>query len=283
MNVDKEVAQYRAWLISRGRESSANKYCRHVRRWLYEPEVYEDQIINKRYSPNYRRSLVASLRSWANYSEDVELLRWLSDLKLPAAAPKGSREPIPFKKWRQIQSLIRNATFLEDPEIYVCGIVAARGIRCGDVLRLTYRDIRDAVRTGVLRFQGKGERWQEYNAALFMPQLKGLKSLYWEGKERVWEHIGSTSSQESAGRRIRRAFDLIAEHAKLPTKELYAHRFRHTYATYFLQEMAGNPEAIFLLQQQMGWTQLNTASNYLRRSRRDELNELESRMFSRKR
>jgi integrase len=79
---------------------------------------------------------------------------------------------------------------------------------------------------------------------------------------------------------VRWAFDKIAADVGIEPSDLYAHRFRHTYATHFLQEMDKDPEALFKLQQQMGWAKLDTAMNYLRRSRREELDQVETKLLS---
>jgi integrase len=88
--------------------------------------------------------------------------------------------------------------------------------------------------------------------------------------------------QEAAVRRVERAFDRVAAYLALRPGELYCHRFRHTYATHFLNELQGDPEALLKLQQQMGWSRLDTAMHYLRRDRRHELDLVEERLYSRR-
>ena len=259
------------------------QYCRVVRRWLEDPAVVEAMMTDEECAPNYRRSLVAGVRVWARFVEDGELLLRLSDIRLPAPEAIDVREPFGFEEWFEIQDAIDGADYLNDARRGVCGIIALRGIRCGDVLRLAKRDISRALETGVLPFEGKGGRRHEFNAEPLRPYLELLMSLRWPGKRvrnLVCPRSREDKAQESAGREIRRAFDRVARDVGIRPEDLYAHRFRHTYATYFLQEMEGDPEAIFKLQQQMGWARLDTAANYLRRSRREELNEIESRLLS---
>jgi len=93
----------------------------------------------------------------------------------------------------------------------------------------------------------------------------------------------SRASQETATRRIRRKMDLVADAVGVSREDLHPHKFRHTYATLYLQELEGDPEALPKLVQQMGWANLNTAANYLRRNRRPELDAVEARMHKKMR
>ena len=279
------LENYRAWLVRRGRERSANRYCIIVRRWIEGPDEFLETITSSNYTPNYRRSLIAAVKSWAKFTEDEDLRKQLEDIRMPAAVPASAREPLTKEEWARVRRAIDDADFLTDAQRNVCALIALRGIRCGDVLRLTKRDITQALKTGVLAFESKGERWQRFNARPLRVYLEGLLEDWGRGKKykRVCNLISPGSkpanAQESAGRSIRSAFDRIAKFADFDSEDLYAHRFRHTYATLFLQTMQGDPEALPKLQQQMGWARLDTASNYLRRSRQEELDAVESEMF----
>lgn len=274
-----------AWLHKRGRGRSADQYRRVVKLWLDGKDEFEAKMTSTSYSPNYRRHLIACVRVWAKYTGDGDLLVRLEDIKRPAAIARDVREPFEFSDWFAIRNAIENYPGITDAKRNVCALIALRGIRCGDVLRLAKRDVSQAVDAGVLAFESKGERWQKFNAAPLLPHLKGLMGC-WHHGQRVRNLVSPGSSeehcQETAGRAIRRVFDEIADEIGMNPEDLYAHRFRHTYATYFLQEMAGDPEAIFKLQQQMGWARLDTASNYLRRSRQGELDAVEERLLGRK-
>lgn len=237
------------------------------------------------FAPNYRRHLAACLRSWARFSEDEGLLSRLEDVRLPAAVPRDVREPLEFEKWVQIREFIDGSN-LKPAKRAVCAIIAVRGIRCGDVLRLKKKDLSDAVNSGTLAFEAKGERWLRYNARPFVEYLDELLSQRWKDTKRVRNLVCPNSRedkcQDTAGREIRRAFDSIAVQIGMDPGDLFAHRFRHTYSTYFLHQMVGDPEAVFKLQEQMGWARLDTAANYLRRSRREELDAVESVLLSRR-
>jgi integrase len=186
----------------------------------------------------------------------------------------------------KVRRAIDEAPYLNPPRKNVCAIIALRGIRCGDVLRLRRLDISGALDTGTLAYEAKGERWQRYSAAPLRPYLQGLLDCKWPPGGRVRSLVCPRSRadrcQDTAGREIRRAFDRVAADLELPAEDLYAHRFRHTYSTHFLRQMKGDPEAIFKLQQQMGWARLDTAANYLRGSRREELDAVEEQLLMRR-
>lgn len=245
----------------------------------------ERMLTSSEFAPNYRRHIAACLRSWARFSKDEALLSRLEDVKLPAPVPRDIREPLEFEKWVEVREFIENSN-LKPAKRAVCAIIAVRGIRCGDVLRLKKKDLSDAVSSGTLVFEAKGERWLRYNARPLITYLEVLLSYRWKNAKRVRNLVCPKSRedkcQDTAGREIRRAFDSIAVQVGMDPGDLFAHRFRHTYSTYFLLQMAGDPEAVFKLQEQMGWARLDTAANYLRRSRREELNEVESALLSRR-
>ena len=275
---------FRAWLVRRGRGRSANQYCRNVRRWLDDSESYEEMVLSRSYSPNYRRHLLTCLRVWARYAHDEKLRDWLDDVRMPAPVAKTAREPLPIDDWKTVREHIVETDSLTEAQRHTCSLIAVRGIRCGDVLRFTKRDLQQAIKTGELKFEAKGERWLEFHAAPLLPHLEGLLALSWPKNASVANLVSPRSSDhavcDTAGRTIRRVFDRLAVQLDMEPEDLYAHRFRHTYATFFLQKMEGDPEAIFKLQQQMGWASLETAANYLRRSRRSELNAIEESLLS---
>jgi integrase len=284
MSAADDLADYRDWLLRRGRGRSVDAYSRAVSRYLSDPDDFEAQLTSGRYSPNYRRFLAASVKSWARFSRDEDLIERLGDIRLPAPVAKEHREPFDMETWIEIRQEIAEAPYLQPGVRAVCSIVAVRGIRCGDILRVTRAEVVKALKTGILAYEGKGERRQKYSAAPMKPYLEDLEELFegyeWRGKDLLVRHLVCKSgAQDTAGKAVRRGFDRVADHLEVDRAEIHAHKFRHTYATHFLQAMEGDPEAIFKLQTQMGWARLETAGNYLRRSRRDELDDIESRLL----
>ena len=282
---DPTVEDFQAWLTRRGRERSAAQYGRVVRLYLDDSEDFEGKISNRRYSPNYRRHLAACLRSWAKFTKDNDLRDWLDELKLPAAVPRDVREPFERDQWFAILDEIDGADYLNPPVKAVCLIVATRGIRVGDTVRLQRREIQQAIKTGILTFEAKGERRMRFSAAPVADYLRDLLDMEWGNRKRVRDLISPRSAdgdkaQANAGNIVRDGFDQVAEAVGIPSEDLYPHKFRHTYATHFLGELEGDPEAVIKLKEQMGWARLDTALNYLRRSRQGELDQVEQSLFA---
>ena len=271
------IGEFEEWLERRGRGASRAQYARIARRYQSDPEDIEGLIVDEDYSPLYRRHVAAVLKSWATFSGNGDLLVRLSDTRLAPGVPMGQREPLPREDWIAVRAAIERSPGLSEPLRLVCGLIALRGIRAGDVLRLRRIDLRNAIKTNTLSYKAKGGRWQHYRAKPLRHFLNGLNDLRWGTRKTVAELVSPTA--DSAGRAVRRAFDALADELGMPREDLYAHRFRHTYATLFLQELEGDPEAVFKLQEQMGWAQLETAASYLRRSRREELDEAEDRLL----
>lgn len=287
IDIDDALAGYEAWLVRRGRERSLKRYRATVRRYLVDSDAYMKMLVSARYSPNYRRFLAACAKSWATYAEDGKLLAELADIRLPAPIARDTREPFDTETWESIRDEIRRADYLSPGVRAVCSIIAVRGIRCGDILRATQSDVDKALKTGVFTYVAKGEKIQRYNARYFREHLETLQELFetldvgrWDTKDpSVRCLVCRTGKPDAATSAIIRAFNNVAESLGLDPAEVHAHRFRHTYATHFLQAMAGDPEAVFKLKDQMGWSRLETAANYLRRSRQEELDDIESQLL----
>ena len=152
-------------------------------------------------------------------------------------------------------------------------------------MRMTRDQIRRGLDTETLTYEGKGGRMLSVSSAPLRAPLSALDGLFSGRHQRVRNivspHSAPENAQRTATRRLQRVFDGIAEDVGLPSADLYPHRFRHTYATLFLQELEGDPEALLKLQDQMQWANLATAQNYLRRNRRPELDLVESRLHER--
>lgn len=287
IDIDAELDGYTDWLTRRGRGRSMPKYRSTVRRYLEDPDGYKRLLVSSRYTPNYRRFLAACAKSWATYAGDTELRDELSDIRLPAPVAQDEREPFDREIWFKIRDEIREAPYLKPGVKAVCSIIAARGIRCGDILRTTRSQIKTALKSGTLTFVSKGEKILRYRVQHFREYLEDLDVLFEDQGFRFAEEpdptvrflVCGSGNASAASTAIVRAFSRIAGKLGMGTEEIYAHRFRHTYATHFLQTMHGDPEAVFKLKDQMGWSRLETASNYLRRSRQDELDDIESQLM----
>lgn len=276
---------FQTWLHKRGRGRSASQYIQVINGYLDDPGTYETKITSSSLSPNYRRHLAAVLRQWAKYTKNKDLIAHLEELRLPAPIPKGPKEPFDRETWFSILDEIEGADYLKSSEKLVCSLVATRGIRVGDALRITRKEIQQALKTGLLVFEGKRERRTTFSAAPIAEYLEELLGLPWGSRARVRWLVSPRSAddhraQRNARNRIGLAFKRVADNLDIEPEDMHSHKFRHTYATHYLSEMKGDEEAIFKLQQQMGWARLDTAQNYLRRSRRGELDQVEQSLLA---
>lgn len=166
-------------------------------------------------------------------------------------------------------------------------IIAIRGIRCGDVLRLQQKDILEALKTGRLGFISKGEKPIVFGSKSISEPLKQLAKMRWPEDGHVWNLVCPRSSAQkaydSASRRIRLCMKKLEHELGYEKGDLYSHRMRHTFVNQFLAEMQGDSAAVFKLQDMMQWSSLNTARSYVKRAELSELDEIEKRMFSSRR
>ena len=289
MSHEAKLQRYAAWLVRRGRERSVSQYVGVLRSFLSDESGFFNKINDRRLSPKYRHHLVSCLRSWAKYKKNKKLSDTLDDIRLPPSAPRGHREPLTLKEWTKIRKTIQQADWIEPFCKNVLLIVVYRGIRVGDVLRVHRNDAEEALSSGSLAFESKGGGWKHFSVRAFLGPLQGLLDAWPQDADFVREGIvierrggwpawkGEEATQRAAKDAIRYTLKQLEEELDI---ELFAHRFRHTYADHFLREMEGDPEALFKLQSQMGWTNLATAQNYLRRSRREELAEVEEALLN---
>lgn len=283
-----ELKSYADWLCRRGRERSAQQYVTVIRGYLANEDSYFHKINDKALSPSYRRHLVACLRSWAKYKKDQELIDTLDDLRLPPPAPRDHREPLTLREWNSVRKAVQQAEWIDPFVKNALLVVILRGLRVGDVLRLTLKHARDAIDSGSLAFESKGGGWKHFSSSSLLEPLTALLSVWPSGatcirdgilieRQRKLPSVSEERRQKAAKDAVRAVLKRITNELQIP---LFAHRFRHTYATLFLQEMEGDPEALFKLKDQMGWAQLATAQNYLRRSRREELAQVEATLLN---
>ena len=278
-----DLVEYASWLRRRGRaQSTVEQYCRLLRRLL----ALEDRtapLLEREKSPMYRHTMAAALRSWATFAEDDELAARLKDLKLPARLRRGTREPLEREQWLAIAAELEADEEMPKALRAALLMMTLRGLRCGDVLRLGRKALLEARRTGSLRLVAKGERLIHVNAEPLLGAIETLLAKPWKDAKTVADLITSGRREcrhASSVRAVRRALDEVADRLGIDKRDLYPHRFRHTYVHFFLSELRGDPEALVKVQQQMGWARMETAGSYMRRARQAELDAVEFRLLS---
>lgn len=276
------LAEFRSWLAHRGRSEGTQDQYPGAVRFCYRHEDPLTPIRDRRNSSCYRHSLKTALRAWARFSDDSALRKELEDLKLPSLQRKSVRQPLSEEEWFEIQELFSKDEHIAPVMKAAIEIMMIRGLRCGDVLRLKKSEIARAIQTKRLRFIAKGERTLEYSAKPFMAQLKVLSKIDGDNEVQVWRAL-TGGKWSTATRLVRKTIHDFCKRLGREKGEVYAHRFRHTFVNNFLKQMKGDPRAVFFLQDAMGWASPNTARNYVARAGAEELEEIEAKVYSRRR
>jgi integrase len=276
--VESRLPSYRRWLVENGREErTVKQYLCCLRRCLAHEDGVTARLLDRRLAPKSRRVYLSALRSWATYAEDGQLLKRLGMIKLPPAVRVKPKVELDRETWRV---LVRHLQAQEaTPMRAVLLIMALRGLRCGDVLRLRRRELVEARRTGMLAFEAKGGRRLEYDAATIREHLEHLEHQRPLGNA-DWERVADliAISHDSATRRVRRVLAAYARDLKID--DLHPHRLRRTYATHYLRALDRDPQALIKLQKHLGWASMATAAGYVDATNAEELNQVGSRMVA---
>lgn len=268
---DKNLEKFRTWLLERGRgDDTADTYVTNVRSCHADPQGITHRLVSGELAPNTTHCNLASLRSWALFSKDDALAKRLSDIRLPPARRVTTKLPLGVDDWRRVVRHLQTCTMRPDAMRYVLLIMALRGLRAGDVLRIRRTDVVRAVATGKLVYEGKGRKRTEISAVPIREQLEALAQI--KGWERVRDLIGAAKSRRGMGRKVWRAALRTAKGAGI--LQMNPHRYRHTFATRFLDELHGDPNAIVKLQKYMSWESMNTAARYVEAVSADELDKV---------
>jgi integrase len=192
--------------------------------------------------------------------------------------------PLEREEWFRVIDAIRDYQDLGDAMRAVLGMMAMRGFRCGDVMRMKRAEISAALETGTLSFEAKGSKRLEFAVIdTFRPHLEALAAI-----DTRWTRVEDTVVAErslperrhrAALRAVQRALAAVA--ASVEIDGVYPHRLRRTYATEYLRSLTGDPEAVVKLMQHMGWSNIATAMEYVNHQRGAELNAPAERMFNR--
>lgn len=261
MSAARRLQGFRDWLLERGRaDNTADAYVGNVKLALESAKI--TQRLVGPLAPKSKRVVLASLRAYAHYTGDHKLTAKLKDIKLPAAVRKSVRRPLEFDDWRRL-CVAADASELPAAKRAVVGLMANRGFRCGDVLRMQRDQMVEALRTGELVFESKGGHWLRYLVTdSVRPHLEALVALG------TWTEVVELVSRakkrrhNNARKTCNRALRRIAATVGIPAEEVYSHRLRRTYSVYFLRELQGDSEAMQKLQAQMQWASPMTAFEY---------------------
>lgn len=275
-----DLAKFETWLRDRGRaESTAREYRRDIATCQRSNKRIHRKILDESLSPKRRRRLLASLRAWAKFNNDRELLDVLSDIKLPPPRRVTEKSPLSREEWEVVADAIEAHDDIYERAVML--IMLDRGLRVSDVLRMRRDEIEEALDQGALYGVTKGGR----RTRIAVDQIRPALEAFLES-DRDWEIVAELISWRArdpmiaARERISRALQDIGKAAGIDN--LHTHRLRRTYAVFFLKEMQGDPEALVKLQQHMDWADLATAASYVDHARHEELDQVAARIGPRR-
>ncbi len=277
---DKNLTGFETWMISIGRsEDTAATYRAHLERCADTP-VLTTRVVTRTLSPNTRHLNRAALAAWARYSEDGALAKLLKEIRLPPARRVAPRVELDMAAWEKLVTAIANSKRLTPAMRAILLVIALRGIRSGDVLRLRRRDLQQALHTGTLSYEAKGSKRLEYAVT---PRLRDqfqtlldAEPPYRDGP-REWKDVRDLVGppdmrQKDVSQTVRRALSGCAKAARID--QVYPHRLRRTYASHFIRRLQNDPQALVKLTSHMGWANITTAAQYTDAVNREELDQI---------
>ncbi len=269
----KNLDLFRQWIVERGRaDDTAELYITNLRTCAADPKGITHRLVAGILAPNSIRTNLAALRAWAAFTDDTQFAKRLSDIRLPPARRMKSKLPLGTEDWIKIVHHLHVCP-VEPPAMrHVLLIMAKRGLRSGDVLRMRRAEMVRALSTGTLTYEGKGRKRIDVAAEPIREQLQALVQDKNKGWDRVRDLIGKGVSRRGLSRKVWRASVRTAKGCGIA--EMNPHRHRHTFATQFLAELKGDPNAIVKLQKYMAWESMSTAARYVDQISTDELDKV---------
>lgn len=276
------LSAFEAWLVNQGLASTTAEMYMHDARSAGECG-FEERLRDEALAPKTRHRILAAGRQWAKFSGDTELAAELVSFRLPPSRRKNAKVPVEREQLFKIVDALPDADYLEPPMRAVIGMLACRGFRVSDVLRIERDELLQAKESGVLVYLAKGRRRLEFGfIKTWSHHAIALADTVGDWI-RVEDLICPTSApkvrRKSAVRAVQRALSKLAGLCGIP--KVYPHRLRRTYAVEYLRHQKGDPEALLKLTQHMQWADESTALQYVNHIRGRELDEAAERIFER--
>lgn len=273
------------WLANKGlAQSTIDVYTSDVQYAQDWPGGVRKCLLDRELAPLTKHRVRAALRAWATFQGDDALLEQLTqqNLKLPAPMRVTVKKPFTDEEWKALREEIDKATYLEPAVRAVLGLLAVRGFRVGDILRLSEKRVRAGLKTSTLLLVAKGGRNLEFG-------LRDRMRTYLEIfiAETGWDTVANLVCPHSPERTVRRSarhkcwrnLRTIAVACDIDPDEVYTHRFRRTYANAYILAIKNDPRALTKLKRHMGWSSLLTAEKYVDFLDLDELEDIGDTLF----
>lgn len=273
-----DLAKFGQWLVESGRAPLTVKvYTQNIRLLANEHGGYKARLTNRNLAPKTLHGYAAALRSYATFLENGDLLVAIKKIRLPASRRAKVKVELAKDAWQALIVAIDEDKKLR-PEMHaVLLIMALRGLRVGDVLRMRKDEIVRAVKVGKLGYEAKGGARLEYGIAQIREALHELLAI-----DKPWDRVVDLiawSSKCEGEKKMHCARTRVLQQLKrvamsIELDNVHPHRLRRTYATHWLRQLQGDPQAIIKLQAHMGWQSLNTAMGYVDAVNAEELEDL---------
>lgn len=273
---------FETWLKDQGLAATTAEQYANDARSAAEPG-FVARLRDDSLAPKTRHRILAAGRQWAKFRQDAKLALALVSFRLPPARRKTAKVPVEREQLFKIVDALPDADYLEPTMRSVIGMLACRGFRVSDVLRIERGELAEAKASGVLAYLAKGSRRLEFG--MIEPWSHHAVAL--ADTPGDWERVEDLISpgaegdtrRKAAVRAVQRALNTLAGHCGIA--KVYPHRLRRTYAVEYLKLQKGDPEAILKLTQHMQWADESTALQYVNHIRGRELDESAKKMFDR--
>lgn len=252
------LAKFRDWLTARGRSSgTAALYSKNVEMCSHDASMTA-RLVGGELAPKSKHANAAALRAWAKFAKDQDLADIVADIRLPPAQRLKAKLPLEPEAWKVFVVHTRKAKWIRPHLRAVVLIMAIRGLRSGDSLRIKRAEVKDGLKTGKLSFEGKGRKRHEIAVAPIRAELEELAAQpQWERVSDLFGKIGDRSVSNRVARTVKR----LAKECKV--EGCHPHRLRRTVAHRFLVELGPDPLAMAKLLKFMGWSNVQTAMSYV--------------------
>jgi integrase len=278
---DRDLDGYRAYLNEFGlSEGTIDIYVHQMRRAIQQGGAVAR--LKSELAPKTKRLVRAAARHWADWQEDKKLRRELDRIRLPAARRQKAKVPLPREVMLNFMREVERDPRLSPALRAVIGLMAFRGFRDGDVLRMQRHEIAAALKHGTLAYEAKGKRRLEFQ--VIRTYRRWLELLHSLPKWHVVDELIATSPtpkgrRKQAARNVQRAMRRIGK--RLGIEGLHPHQLRRTYCVEYLRALKGDPEALMKLKEHMQWANVATAMEYVDHLRGKALDAVAETLFER--
>lgn len=277
-----DLRAFEGWLVQQGLASTTAEMYTHDARSAAECG-FKERLRDETLAPKTRHRILAAGRQWAKFREDAELTAALTSFRLPPARRKNAKVPIDREQLFKIVDALPDADYLDLPMRAVIGMLACRGFRVSDVLRIQHDELNQAKESGMLVYLAKGRRRLEFGLIKTWSHhaiaLADTPGDWARVEDLICPTAKPKTRRKAAVRAVQRALNKLAGYCDIP--RVYPHRLRRTYAVEYLKHQKGDPEALLKLTQHMQWADESTALQYVNHIRGRELDEAAERMFER--